>query len=159
MNYTVLKAEVDTDPLDRSYAGMTNTEVAASLNTVNRTQTYTRFCSYRMLADALTDAEYAAVKTFLAAAAQAGIDAGSSRVEDMIAMLDKPCGNDGSTGGLDFGCDGVRAVMDAFGASGGAATLVMANKVKALAEKAVSRATELGLSRIAPAHVQRTKEM
>jgi len=157
VNYTTLKVEVDTDPLGRGYAGMTNEEVATSLNVVDRTQTYTRFCSYRILADVLADAEYATVKGFLAATAQAGVDAGSSRVADMVAMLDKPCGDDGSTGGLDFGCDGVRAVMDLYASQTG--DTATAAKVKALAENVVSRATELGLSRIAPAHVQRTKEI
>lgn len=37
MDYTVLKNEIDTDPLARGYAGMTDSEVATDLNTEYRT--------------------------------------------------------------------------------------------------------------------------
>lgn len=38
MDYQVLKTEIDTDPLTRGYAGMTDQQVADSLNAVNRTR-------------------------------------------------------------------------------------------------------------------------
>lgn len=38
MDYQVLKNEIDTDPLTRGYAGMTDQQVADSLNTVDRTR-------------------------------------------------------------------------------------------------------------------------
>lgn len=38
MDYKVLKNEIDTDPLTRGYAGMTDQQVADSLNTVDRTR-------------------------------------------------------------------------------------------------------------------------
>ena len=38
MDYQVLKNEIDTDPLVRGYAGMTDQQVADSLNTVDRTR-------------------------------------------------------------------------------------------------------------------------
>lgn len=38
-NLTALKTEIDTDPLTRGYAGMTDAQVAADINTVNRPDT------------------------------------------------------------------------------------------------------------------------
>ena len=38
MNYNTLKTELDTDPLTRGYAGMTDEQAATDLNTVYRTQ-------------------------------------------------------------------------------------------------------------------------
>ncbi len=40
-DYVALKAEITTDPLARGYAGMTNVQIAASLNTANRTRNRT----------------------------------------------------------------------------------------------------------------------
>lgn len=38
MNYAILKSEIQADPLTRGYAGMTDQQVADSLNTVDRTR-------------------------------------------------------------------------------------------------------------------------
>ena len=61
-------------------------------------ETYSRFGSFRTLAELLTPEEYAAVKTALTAAAQ-----GQAVVADMVEMLKLPGDEQGNGGGIDFG--------------------------------------------------------
>lgn len=48
-DYAVLKNEIATDPLTRGYSGMTNAQIAASLNTANRTRNRTSMTASEVL--------------------------------------------------------------------------------------------------------------
>ena len=134
-----LITEISKDPAGRGYATLTTDEaVHARLIEEDIAIPYTRFISLRACANVLDDDEYTAFKTFLGT-----VEAMGARQADMVAMLKLPCGDDGATGGLDFGCDAVRTLIDAFGAAGNATA---AAKLKGLAERIVSRNTQLGKS-------------
>lgn len=113
-----------------AYAGMTDDEAYAALSAETVTEPYTRFVSLRGVANVLTDAEYAAFKAFLEAVAGMG-----ARHADMVTLLSQPCGDDGETGGLDFGCDDVRTLIDQFGTVEGMAEA--SAKLKGLGERIV----------------------
>ena len=53
--YETLVAELQTDPLNRGYASMTDEQVAASLNERNRRVPTERFISMRAIAAVLDD--------------------------------------------------------------------------------------------------------
>jgi len=53
--YETLISELQNDPLNRGYASMTNEEVAASLNEINRRVPTQRFISMRAIAAAVDD--------------------------------------------------------------------------------------------------------
>lgn len=152
MNYDTLKTELTADPLGVGYAEMDAQAAADVLNAVNRPQVYSRFLSLRAIAAVLTDEEYGAFKAFLAQASAA-----SPRVADMAAMLAMPCSDSGETGGLDFGEATVRGMVDAFGAA--TSLPEAAARVKMLAERTISRATELGLPHVEPGHVQDARRL
>ncbi len=134
-----LITELSTDP-GGIYSGCTTAEeywaayVAATIPEV-----YQRFISLRACAAILTDTEYATFRAMLTSAATSSV-----RVADMVDMLAQPCADSGDSGGLDFGCDGVREMIDSFGAVEGMATAAAA--LKALAERTVSRQSQLGQS-------------
>lgn len=58
--FEILKAEVTTDPLARGYAGMTDTELTADLNTAYRTRTR-EFVTRQELWDAIVLSDVAAL--------------------------------------------------------------------------------------------------
>jgi len=144
--YQKLVAELRDDPLGRGYAGMTNDQVAGSLNTTDRTLVFQRFGSFRTLAGVLDDAEYSAVKSMLAQIAQQ-----NAKVADMVELLRLPCDERGATGGMDFGDPQVRAFVQAL--PDPPITATIKSKVLAIAERRISRAEELGLGRVGPHHV------
>jgi hypothetical protein len=86
--------------------GKTDAEAAAFLNAKNITESYSRFGSFRTLAELLTPEEYAAVKTSLTAAAQS-----QPLVADMVEMLKLPGDEQGNGGGIDFASARVAAVL------------------------------------------------
>jgi hypothetical protein len=131
------------------YAGMTEVQAAAELNAVDKTEVYSRFGSFRTLANLLTETEYAPLKTALTAAAQQ-----SAVVADMIEMLKLPGDEQGSGGGIDFGAASVRAKIDAMqsalataigGENAAADAAALCAKVKGYAERTTSTAAMLGL--------------
>ena len=61
-NYAKLKTEVINDPLGRGYLGMTNSQVAISLNTVNRTRERTVVPSHEVF-EAIDPVELAGLST------------------------------------------------------------------------------------------------
>lgn len=140
MNYEVLKAELAADPLARGYSGMSDVDRYASLTTADRLSTTIRFASLRTLAAELTDAEYATIKGVLTAVA-----AGNVKVADMLAVLAAPGDDDGTGGGLDFGCDSVRGMLDQF-VTGELITEELGAKIKAIGETLISRAAELDIA-------------
>lgn len=56
----ILKTEIDNDPLTRGYAGMTDREVAVSLNLKTRSKSVTRMTGVQ-LGDAVDETEYKAL--------------------------------------------------------------------------------------------------
>jgi hypothetical protein len=140
MNQATLQTELSDDPLARGYAGMTDTERYASLTAEDRPSTTMRFASLRTLAAELTDEEYVTIKGVLTAVAASNV-----KVADMLSILATPGNDDGTGGGLDFGCDSVRGMIDAF-VAGELITADLGAKIKAIAETTTSRAAELGIA-------------
>lgn len=140
MNYETLTAELRDDPLGRSYSTMTDEQRYASLTAADRPSTTMRFASLRTLAAALDDTEYATIKGVLTAVAASNV-----KVADMLGVLATPGNDDGTGGGLDFGCESVRAMIDAF-VAGELITADLGAKIKAIGETTTSRAAELGIS-------------
>lgn len=147
MNYPILRSEIANDPMKRGYAAMTNAEVAASLNTADRTHVDSTFATWRkMLAD-LGPTVTATVKAKVEAAAE-----GNAAVAIALDML----GEYGDGGGLDLGHANTRAVIDQL-AAGGVLTADEATAIKGIAEAVISRATELGLGEVGAGHVARAR--
>jgi len=122
-----------------AYAGMTDEEAYSALSAETVTKPCQRFVSLRGVANVLTDVEYATFKAFLETVAGYG-----ARYADMVTLLSSPCGDEGETGGLDFGCDDVRALIDQFAAVDDMADAAV--KLKALGEHQISRMADLGQS-------------
>jgi hypothetical protein len=150
MNIAILQNELKTDPLGIGYAGMQPPAIAASLNAPTRTRVISRFASLRTLAGILAADEYAAVKQALTAAA-----ANSVVVADMQGVLALPGDEAGNGGGLDFGNTAVRAIVDQLcPANSSNPFLVSAGaKLKAIAQRPISRGVELGIGIVSPAAV------
>lgn len=120
--YDILKNELTTDPLARGYAGMTNAQAAASLNTANCTVDRAVIPANEFVG-AIVWTEYTAAAT-------------TANARLYLTMLT-------SAGTVDVKSTNVRAAIQAIFGSG---TTTRANLV-ALQTLTVSRATELGLSR------------
>jgi len=116
----------------------TDAEAAEFLGAKNVTETYSRFGSFRTLAELLTPEEYAAVKAALTAAAQ-----GQAIVADMVEMLKLPGDEQGNGGGIDFGSTRVAEALAQLVQSGLDATI--AAKLTGYAQRQVSIADQLGL--------------
>lgn len=122
-----LKAEIDTDPLGRGYAGMTDSQAADDINTVYRTRNKTSLSGDEIF-NAANGGELAA----LASGA-----AGNQRKFQMFLAL---CSRDSIN---PFGSANVALVQEVFGA--GSASLAALN---ALRTEQVSRAVELELGEV-----------
>lgn len=122
----ILRDEVLNDPLGIGYAGMADQQVADSLNVVNRSEQRTSVPSEELIS-AIRLPDYTAVST-------------SAEREWLLLLL--------TPQEVDFGNSDVRvALANIFGSTDTTANLA------ALATKAVSRATELGLPTIKEGHV------
>lgn len=147
--YSTLITELRDDPLGVGYSGMSNEQVAAALNAKTRKKVVQRFISLRAVANVLDDTEYALFKQAITAAAQQ-----SPRVADMLHFLELPCDDAGTTGGIDFGNEAVRAFIvqlcDTLNA--GQTGEAMKQKLLALAEEPCSRLEELGINEIVNEH-------
>ena len=152
--YGVLINELRTDPLGFGYANMTEEEVAASLNERNRRVPTQRFISMRAIAAVLDDIEYAKVKAAIQTLAQQ-----SPRVADMLAFLNMPCDDSGTTGGLDFGNESVRMTIQSLPAVDSTITQATVDKLLAIGEKEVSRAEELGLGEVNKYHIASARQL
>ena len=117
MNYLLLRNELDTDPLSRGYAAMSDLEAATSLNVVNRSRNRTSMTASEVL-NAVDPTQYAALT-----------DADKRTMWDVLHI--------GTINPF-----GVEATLftQIFGA--GSATIVA---LAALRVEAISRAEELGL--------------
>jgi len=129
----------------------TDAEAAEFLNVKNITETYSRFGSFRTLAELLTPEEYAAVKAALTAAAQ-----GQPVVADMVEMLKLPGDELGNGGGIDFGSPRVAAALAKL-VQGGLDAAIAA-KLTGYAQRQVSIADQLGLGRVTDGDVAFARE-
>lgn len=91
MNLTVLRNELLNDPLTRGYAGMTDAQAAASLNTANRTTTRTIIPSREIIGatvpsewNSLTAAEKQRYQTITGAGE---VDASQQNVRDAFLAM------------------------------------------------------------------------
>ena len=133
--YETLTAEL----ADARYAGLSDAQRMAELYAETEIETYSRFVSLRTIAAVLDDSEYAAFRAFAEGVAQAG-----PRQADMVALLEMPGTEEGAGGGIDVGLPVVREFLDIFAAQEGMAQT--AQMLKALAERATSRARILGIN-------------
>lgn len=152
--YAVLTDELRTDPLGFGYANMTDEQVATTLNEKNRSVPTQRFISMRAIAAVLDDIEYAKVKAAIQTLAQQ-----SPRVADMLEFLNMPCDDSGTTGGLDFGNEGVRQMIGSLRQIDGSIAEATIDKLLALGEKEVSRAEKLGLGEVNRYHVASARQL
>ena len=131
MNYTILNAEITNDPLTRSYSGMTNAEVATSLNTINRTSQKTSMTGSEVINN-VNATEWGA------------LDATQKQTVWDIVHL----GN--------INPYGVEATLltGVFGAGSTTITALAAARLNS-----ISRATELGLEAVTEGHVERVRSI
>lgn len=127
------------------YASMSDAEAAAEINAVNKTQTYSRFGSFRTLASLLTPVEYNALRNILTAASAQEV-----YVADMVEMLKLPGDEHGNGGGIDFGSPAVISGVEYLRSSivsvlGEEAATTMINKLIAYAQRITSTGSILGL--------------
>lgn len=121
MNYLILSNEITNDPLSRNYAAMNDIEVAASLNTENRTVNKTTMSGDEVF-QATDSAEWGLL------------------LEPAKSQWLAFCGRDS----IDpYGAANVAFVQTVFG--GGSATVT---NLQALRVQTVSRAAELGLGTV-----------
>ena len=145
MRWDVLRTELASDPLGRGYAAMTDEQVASSLNTKDRTVTQQTFVNAKSLMASMDPAVAAGILEKLEAAAPS-----SPPVKWILSFLT------GGGDGVDVAHPNTQAQLDAL-ASANVLTQTEADAVKALAQRTVSRAEELGLPEIKPwmvAHVR-----
>jgi len=152
--YETLISELQNDPLNRGYASMTNEEVAASLNEINRRVPTQRFISMRAIAAVLDNEQYARVKAAIQTLASQSV-----RVADMLTFLNMPCDDSGTTGGLDFGNESVRMMIQSLPVVDNTIAQETISKLLALGEKVVSRAEELGLGEVNQYHVASARQL
>ena len=152
--YETLISELQNDPLNRGYASMTNEEVAASLNEINRRVPTQRFISMRAIAAVLDNEQYARVKAAIQTLASQSV-----RVADMLTFLNMPCDDSGTTGGLDFGNESVRMMIQSLPVVDNTIAQETISKLLALGEKVVSRAEELGLGEVNKYHIASARQL
>ncbi len=133
MDYVALKAELDTDPLTRGYAGMTDEQVVTDLNTENRTR----------IKDSLTGAEIYSVTDGTEFAALT--DAAKAQWLALCAIESIDPNN---------GTPAAALTTDLFG--GGSTTQ---GALVALREETVSRAVEIGLGNVIIGDVQNARAL
>lgn len=133
MDWPKLKAEIETDPLGRAYAGMTDQQLADALNAVNRTRQKTHLASAQIY-EATDVAEF-----------QAKTNAQKEFVRDIWGLGDHVDIRAGSK---------ARAVyVNVFGATSQTIT-----NLQAAAAETVSRAVELNLGETPAAeHIARVR--
>lgn len=129
MNLTALKSEITTDPLARGYSGLTDEQIASSLNAPNRTADRDTLTGGMVMAS-IVRSEFAAL---------------AANDKQYIQLL-ASCGELPITAQL----------KTEFGAVFGAGTTTRANLV-ALLKRAGSRAEELGLGYVTPSDVANAK--
>lgn len=130
MDYRKLRDELTTDPLARGYAGMTDVQAAASLNTADRAVARTIIPAYEII-NATVPAEWAALSA-----------AEKQRYQTMTGA-----------GQVDASNANVGAAFLAMFAGGTATRTALA----ALQSTTMSRAAELGLDTVTTLDVERAR--
>ena len=126
---TVIKTELTTDPLARGYAGMTDQEVADSLNTVDRERNKTTLSGTDVF-NAINVTEFNALT-----------DAVQARIWNVLHL-----------GTINpFGLEATLFV-GAFGAESETIT-----NLSAIRKESISRATEIGVGFVMAGHVQNAR--
>lgn len=146
MNYAVLRDELAADPLGRGYSGMSDADAAAGLNTADVTATYERFVTVRTLMGELGPAAASEIVDALEAGAAA-----SPPLARALAMLKEYS----QGGGIDLGHPEARSFLDSLVPD--VLTADQAQALKSVAERQISRAEQLGLSRVQPRHVAKAR--
>ncbi len=143
MDYARLKAEITSDPLARGYSGMTDAQVAASLNTVDR-EVDQPVNLRDLIVYLLKNGKWLGIKSEAASNAL-GVQ---KECEAFMVIMDNPNFDD-----LDLTDAGVQAMLGSIKTVG---LLDAADQaaILAMGKKAVSRAEELGLPIIREGHVQ-----
>lgn len=134
MNFCILRAELDGDPLERGYTTMSDAEAATSLNTVDRTRH----------ADTLPSADI--YEATVSSEFQALTDAQQAYVRDMWGLGD----------GVHIGAgSNARTVYQSvFGTESDTWTALIA-----AAQESVSRAEELGLGTVRESDVVKARAL
>lgn len=129
MNYGIIRAELDGDPLARGYSGMSDGEAAASLNTVDRTRNRDRMTATEVL-NAINAAEFNALTS-----------TDQRTVWDVLHMGD-------------INPFGIEATLftQVFGAGSATTTQLAAIRVES-----VSRAAEIGLTTVQESDVMKAR--
>jgi hypothetical protein len=151
MDYTKLKSELTVDPLGRGYAAMTAEHAAENLNTADRT---------RVIAETFVNAKtlYSRLGAVAAETVIQKLEAGAASDSPFAPVLKRavqwilP-----SEEGIDVGNAVTRGLLDQL--AGPLLTAEEAAAIKAIAEETVSRATELGLPKVEPGHVQDARRL
>jgi len=143
MNYDTLCSELADDPLGRGYASMTDAAAASSLNLADIAVPCRRLVTVRTLLAELGSSETAAIVQALEAA-----DDPDGGIALAISMLKEYS----QGGGLDIGHPNTRTSLDGLVAAE-VLTQDQAAALKALAERQLSRAEQLGLPAVDQAHV------
>ena len=129
-NIALIAAELTNDPLVRGYSGMSDEQVAGSLNAVNRTKNLASFSGDELFA-ATDGTEFAALT--------------DAKKQLWVSF----CGRDSIS---PFGASNVAFVQWVFG--GGSTTV---SSLSALRTETVSRAVELGIGFVSPGSVQEAR--
>ena len=119
MSLQILNSEITGDPLSRGYSGMTDAQIADSLNTANRPQTNTLIPAHKVVS-AVVPSEAALILP---------------EERDRIAFIV-------SAGEVNISSDNVRSAFQRAFAAG---TTTRANLLALLNAPSISRAVELGL--------------
>ena len=129
----------------------TDAEAVEFLNAKNIAETYSRFGSFRTLAELLTPEEYSALKAALTAAAL-----GQAVVADMVEMLKLPGDEQGNGGGIDFGSSRVGEALAPL-VQGGLDAAIAA-KLTGYAQRQISIADQLKLGNVTVGDVAFARE-
>lgn len=131
MSSQIIKTEIDTDPLARGYSGMSDQEIADDMNTAYRERNRTSMTASEVY-NLIDQTDWAGV-----------VDpADRQEIWDILHLGDNI---------NPFGREAAR-FLAIFG--GGSATIAALNAAR---KELISRATELGLSRVKVGHVQEAK--
>lgn len=134
-DYRILRDEVVNDPLGLGYAGMTNAQVADSLNTQNRAIQRSRFVTARTLLNELVPTDAAAILDALNSAT-----ASNSVVKWAFSFLT-------SDSGIDVAAPNTALMLTSLVTSG-VLTQSQSDAITALGNVTVSRSTEIGFDRV-----------
>ena len=147
-----LATELSTDPLVRGYAGMTDVEAAADLNTVYRTR-YRALTTRDMLRWGFAREGLSKLRD---AADKAGAYTAITDIDRAKAIAAYSITTAGIEGSIDVGDPEIDAMLDFLVATG---IFVAQDKTDLLtrASESISRATELGLTKVREGTVGRAR--